>query len=811
MNAKVGDFVLDDNHRVGEIIEISRESGSGKLISATVRLGDGFKEDWQRDTFQIASFNHQIRRSNEAGTRKKQRTESPHDAVSSISHTAASMEMEMDETKEPGSNVASNKDRTRVERWIERNPNPNVDFYSEDPATLKHMATLNMVFKELHVAAQQEDADEEYSDSSNIRKKSLTFVTNIKRWWTKKCPEQPFTNFYAKLAELYFAFTKGLTKTKMENFKLFCRKYYPRISFFVSLPKIPEDRSHARKLFFFWSWPYYFDPAKQDSRDFVDCEYSGLRIHMNSKGETVNLYHEQNGGVTDIFDMNVGLSGQEYQTALKRISSETINFDTEITISTFEEFITDESPVLNQTFLSSAITHLETFDMSSLKLFDSRGEMVCQQAVYSPFFYSMMASYEHGKYKYIADQEVTDWMYLKDYKTGKERSASGRPDAAVLFQREDVLTVIEVRDRKKNYVNNIDFSKALIYTAFTAIALGEAKEVPFEDIVVPFLIGRGGFTALLFVTCLEANQEEEPVLQVYKICEVDLSNKKELREIFYKFVILLATLKGKIAFDQLSHTGWKQPKANNVFSSKKGGGRSQSKSEENSKKSEKSFTNDSRVDGSAYSRENSAKEVVKQVLVGDGDNIRYPFKRYRNVFGSIEEDYQFFQQDSPYFFESKGFFLKIWCLSDDGVDARSIDMEIDMYKRARACGVSAPLLFPLLTRMVDLDGRKYQSLVSKYISNIVRPQDYDALIRYSLSLVSNIRILHEEGKILHGDMKPMNILWDGTTLMVIDYGHAQEIKNALSWIGTEGFTAPEVMEGKACSRESDAFSVGTSM
>ena len=55
--------------------------------------------------------------------------------------------------------------------------------------------------------------------------------------------------------------------------------------------------------------------------------------------------------------------------------------------------------------------------------------------------------------------------------------------------------------------------------------------------------------------------------------------------------------------------------------------------------------------------------------------------------------------------------------------------------------------------------------------NVNRRPRLDEIGRYSLSLITNISKLHIKC-IVHGDIKPANILWDGTTLRIIDFGHA---------------------------------------
>ena len=88
------------------------------------------------------------------------------------------------------------------------------------------------------------------------------------------------------------------------------------------------------------------------------------------------------------------------------------------------------------------------------------------------------------------------------------------------------------------------------------------------------------------------------------------------------------------------------------------------------------------------------------------------------------------------------------------------------------------------------------------------PQNDKASAR---TLLRSIEALHACG-ILHCDIKPLNVLWDGTSVVVVDFGHAQMIEGARSYAGTPGFTAPEVFYDKVPHSElSAAYSVGKTL
>ena len=56
------------------------------------------------------------------------------------------------------------------------------------------------------------------------------------------------------------------------------------------------------------------------------------------------------------------------------------------------------------------------------------------------------------------------------------------------------------------------------------------------------------------------------------------------------------------------------------------------------------------------------------------------------------------------------------------------------------------------------------------------------------------------------------MLWDDESVTIVDFGHAQMVEGAQSYIGTRGFTAPEVaVNKKPHSTAADAFSVGKTL
>ena len=68
---------------------------------------------------------------------------------------------------------------------------------------------------------------------------------------------------------------------------------------------------------------------------------------------------------------------------------------------------------------------------------------------------------------------------------------------------------------------------------------------------------------------------------------------------------------------------------------------------------------------------------------------------------------------------------------------------------------------------------------------------------YITSLLENAMKLQSNPNIFHCDMKPRNVVWNGTNAVLLDFGRAQRVEQVLPVPGTEGFEAPEVEQGLA--------------
>ncbi|MGB7338127.1 MAG: protein kinase [Phototrophicaceae bacterium] len=83
-------------------------------------------------------------------------------------------------------------------------------------------------------------------------------------------------------------------------------------------------------------------------------------------------------------------------------------------------------------------------------------------------------------------------------------------------------------------------------------------------------------------------------------------------------------------------------------------------------------------------------------------------------------------------------------------------------------------------------------------------------VQYLIDILQALRYLHQRG-IIHRDLKPANILVANDMLKVLDFGLALDAKYSTAYAGTAGtlaYLAPEILQGKAPSRQSDLYSFG---
>jgi Protein kinase domain len=218
--------------------------------------------------------------------------------------------------------------------------------------------------------------------------------------------------------------------------------------------------------------------------------------------------------------------------------------------------------------------------------------------------------------------------------------------------------------------------------------------------------------------------------------------------------------------------------------------------------------------------ENEAMAMAS--LKGAIRDVHFPWFRVKNAaLSPWDRDMAYYLQTSPFYFKGvmvKGsknipVFCKVWRECDDHVDREDVKDKIDLLKVANASGIPSPVVVEELTALnveyVRKDSKrsvKFHILVTSFERD--DPVVPDDLLQFALSLVQAVRKLHACG-ILHGDIKPGNVLWDMTqgVARLIDFGHAQYESKARAYHATKKYQAPEISQGEPHTKKSDAFGV----
>ena len=84
-------------------------------------------------------------------------------------------------------------------------------------------------------------------------------------------------------------------------------------------------------------------------------------------------------------------------------------------------------------------------------------------------------------------------------------------------------------------------------------------------------------------------------------------------------------------------------------------------------------------------------------------------------------------------------------------------------------------------------------------------------IRIFIRLAEGLKAMHDAGYV-HADMKPTNVLVDGTDVRIIDLGQACEIGTTKDRIqGTPGYIAPEQAHRRRITERTDVYNLGATM
>jgi len=427
----------------------------------------------------------------------------------------------------------------------------------------------------------------------------------------------------------------------------------------------------------------------------------------------------------------------------------------------------------------------------STEFMEGQKEMTHQQLLMVPYTNLLMAA-SKNKVGYIADEQFTCPNFYKDFRdknTGNVvkhvvAKLLAKPDSAILLTMRLALATSEF---KKDVPSIEDMFKGVM---FATTATHELAKNEHYDVFLPFAVS-GGFKVNLYVSFVPS---ADSAPKIRRVREFDLKRKNDHFDLFFWLFALLgeANRRTSNAFI-VSNVDTKAPNAigdsSKNFSADRTAERKTSSNNKRKDSPEKGQSQTKR--GSTLSEAMSAASLGGRVV---DVSPAFPL----NAVGSWNR-----RSHSHYFrgvFRESGkpVFIKVICgEADDEVRLQRLARE----KTAGDCRVP---------EVVDhCKAEDCDVIVMEFVK--IYAVDRGSVRAFAETLIGAIKFLHARG-ILHCDLKPDNAAWDGESVAIIDFGHAQLIDGAESYRGTHGFTAPEVaVDQEPHSTASDAFSVGKTL
>ena len=536
------------------------------------------------------------------------------------------------------------------------------------------------------------------------------------------------------------------------------------------------------------------------------------------EGEITKIEYKTLTGMMVVWEMAVNRHNLPVADELQE--SARISQDTLIAPATFPEEVRKQFHVGLLERLIERINSLdEAADLAYIYslsgIGDNRGEMIFQQAVFPPLSLAILAAASRDRedtgkrYTYIADQDAISSSFV--CYDSQEYAVCGKPDAAILMPgSNDLIAMMELKP--EDNLNHQDVAKCILWSSIAGQALVRAG-VPRDQVRIPFLIG-SGFHASLFVTEILGGPVDADSFCPRVSCMFDhltLQSLENRKKIFVTLVLLLGRMKmsiGNLSNDSLptlrGRRKLRQQVSRNILSKRiKSNKLSSAGALSTGQAEEQANSRGDRRDES----ENMAMEAVMK-FCPETTHLVYPWPRYRSIFGGDES--QFYQQSSPFHFRGKclgsDVFYKVWRQGDDCVDELWVEREVSLLRHALTCGVSVPSV--LRFGRLQASNHVFLALQLEDLGDLHFAHRRDELMIYARSLINNVSKLHSKAKILHCDLKPENVVWNGTNVLLLDFGRAQRIGEVVPVPGTSGFEAPEVEQGLANTCSTDAFSVG---
>lgn len=483
--------------------------------------------------------------------------------------------------------------------------------------------------------------------------------------------------------------------------------------------------------------------------------------------------------------------------------------------------------------------------------FKDAGEMFLQQVVYSPIA-ELFCAFSTS---YCADRKVTcaHAVYCHEPETKNvPYSAACLPDAALRLVTDFYLiAMMELKCDGSGDPYKRDFYRCTLMTAMSLMAIADYLEKecgvkrPDIDIAIPFVRGNYQDVALYVMRQQGSNRPKIHLIVATVFWDASINSGK--LDLISKLAVILARIVEITIYHKVGMAEYFRNKYNsNADAMKRNAITDPSSTKSSSRNSDtvsskRSALGNGRNTSTTAKRSPSDNENAAKIAAscfGLVQGLEYPFPRVRElvmfdddtVQSQREADFNFFQQESPFYFhgistsnknqtnQGIAVFCKVWHEGDRHTSRKNIKAEIQVCKRVNENNVPSPHVIDCLTAldvtcMTHLDKFKpsvYHLLVTQYHPNDVVNEN-DILV-FVFSFVQAVQKLHAIG-ILHCDIKPSNILWDATQKLVrlIDFEHAQEEESAQWYTTTRKYEAPEISLGKPHTRMSDAYSVGKTL
>jgi len=436
------------------------------------------------------------------------------------------------------------------------------------------------------------------------------------------------------------------------------------------------------------------------------------------------------------------------------------------------------------------------------------GEHYFERHVYTPVYRIFEAAANGKTRKYRANQfvNVGNFYHCADGIKHTLAMLSARPDGAVLHQDNLPIGVAELKPKNASDASDADLYKCVVYTVFTNLVLANSKKY---GVPIPFVTTggtSGGFSARLFVATFSSSSSPAPVISEIKPSgnwRSFLMNERVPRlELSVLIFALLGNAMARLRDDTIPRVCFRKGKnalnsANETARSPIGTGQSPQSGGGGSVGGGKRGRGGGGASGGRLSkraRQSGATlfEAMSAASLGGRVVDLSPAFPVNAVFPDPRARSHYFR--GVFRKSGKPVFVKVIC--------GEADDEVRLQRLAHG-GCRVPEVLD------DWKTEGCHVIVMEFVDDYA--VDRDSVRAFAVSLIRAVMALHACG-ILHCDLKPDNVMSDGESVAIVDFGHSQFSDGAQSYRATRGFMAPEVaVDKKPHSAASDSFSVGKTL